>query len=159
MRQLQKANRDFSMAAPELIREMLDQFNALMQAQWPLTQHRQIKLPDGTMQVLEPDPKATQLVLQIMKDKAKLLGLESTTVNLNIEEPMKSSLAGAEKPVELSTHSPESVSRELVEIMVKSGILPEQFLQTTTLQLESGLPSLAEIEEDLKDIEEHDEVT
>lgn len=161
LRQLRKANQDFSLAAPHLIREMLDQMDMLMQAQWPLTQHRGVKLPDGTTQMVEPDPKATQTVLQILRDKAKLLGLDRSVITLQADESMKAALAGAERPQELSTHTPEVVGRELVEIMLKSGILPEQFLQANRLELESPkMQSLAEIEQDLADVpEEHETST
>lgn len=148
-RMLEKLNREALNAYPEILRMELERLDSLQQSIWPMTQHRMITLPDGTQQMLEPDPKMVQTALQIMKDRAKLLGLEQTTVNFNVDEPVRSSMAGADKAVAVATHSPESEARRMLEVMLKSGILPEDFIKGvlggTPKELESAQIVEAEI--------------
>lgn len=133
---------------PELLHQTLDRYDKLFSNIWPYCNLRQQTLPDGTVVVLEPDPKMVDMALRIMKEQAKLLGLEhATNINLTVDEPVKSSLAGAEKPQELSAHSPEVEARKLFEIMVKSGILPHEVLASVSPQVAGELESGEVIED------------
>ena len=65
-RQLEKLNREALMAYPEVLRMELERLDNLQSAIWPLTQHRKVKMDDGTEVAVEPDLKAIQQVLSIM---------------------------------------------------------------------------------------------
>lgn len=140
-RHLDKLTRSTRLYHPQLVQQELERLDMLQQAQWPLTQHRTVTLPDGTKMVLEPDPKATQMVLAIMDRRMKLLGLDVANINITMDkEPVKSTLSGAETPMELSTHDPRAEVLKLLEIMVKSGVMSKE---QGELILNSANPQLA----------------
>ena len=108
-RQLEKLNKEALIAYPEILRLELERLDALQQAIWPLTQHRKIKTDDGTEIAVEPDLKAVAEVRNIMAARAKLLGIDQTNINLQIDQtqPLRATLAEAtEKPVSLNQHNP-----------------------------------------------------
>jgi hypothetical protein len=128
-RQLEKLNREALMAYPEVLRMELERLDALQQSIWPLTQHRKVKLDDGTEVAVEPDLKAIQQVLSIMDRRSKLLGMEQTNVNLQVEqvEPQRAILAGANNTaIAANAFNPEEEARQLLEIMGGAGILPPE---------------------------------
>ena len=84
-RQLEKLNRETLMAYPEVLRLELERLDALQSALWPMTQHRKVKLDDGTEVQVEPDMKAIQTVLSIMKQRSQLLGMEQNNVNIQMD--------------------------------------------------------------------------
>ena len=150
-RQLQKMNSEALMAYPEVLRLELERLDALQSAIWPLTQHRRVKMDDGTEVAVEPDMKAVQTALSIMDRRSKLLGMEQNNVNIQMDisssTPIRATLAGAEKPASLSTFNPESEVRKLLEIMGESGVLPEETIReilgnsdSNQRMLESGMP-------------------
>ena len=57
-RQLEKMNREALMAYPEVLRMELERLDNLQSAIWPLTQHRKVRMDDGTEVAVEPDMKA-----------------------------------------------------------------------------------------------------
>lgn len=129
-RQLEKMNREALMAYPEVLRMELERLDSLQSSIWPLTQHRKVKLDDGTEVTLEPDMKAIQQVLGIMDRRARLLGMEQTNINVSLEgqqtiEP-RVALAGVERPASVDAFSPETEARQLLELMGSSGVLPEE---------------------------------
>jgi hypothetical protein len=130
VRQLQKLNREALMAYPEVLRLELERLDSLQQSIWPLTQHRKLQMDDGTEVMVEPDMKAIQQVLSIMDRRSKLLGMEQTNVSVQMDvtssqEPIRASLAGTDAQKHaLSTFSPETEARKLLEIMGRSGVLP-----------------------------------
>lgn len=132
VRQLQKLNREALMAYPEVLRLELERLDSLQQSIWPLTQHRKVQMDDGTEVMVEPDMKAIQQVLSIMDRRSKLLGMEQTNVNVqmdigNSQEPIRASLAGTDAQQHaLSNFSPEAEARKLLEIMGRSGVLPTE---------------------------------
>ena len=65
-RQLEKLNREALMAYPEVLRMELERLDNLQSAIWPLTQHRKVRMDDGSEVSVEPDLKAIQQVLSIM---------------------------------------------------------------------------------------------
>lgn len=139
-RQLQKLNREALMAYPEVLRLELERLDALQQSIWPLTQHRKVQMDDGTEVMVEPDMKAIQQVLSIMDRRSKLLGMDQTNVNVQMDvggsqEPIRASLAGTDAQQHaLSNFSPEAEARKLLEIMGRSGVLPDDVVN----QLISG---------------------
>ena len=140
-RQLQKMNSEALMAYPEVLRMELERLDALQSAIWPLTQHRRVKMDDGTEVAVEPDMKAVQTALSIMDRRSKLLGMEQNNVNIQMEisggtNPVRASLAGIERPAALNAFNPEEEVKKLLQIMGDSGVLPEdtinQLLGKTT---------------------------
>lgn len=128
-RQLEKMNREALLAYPEAIRLEAERLDNLMSAIWPLTQHRKVRMDDGTEVAVEPDLKATQTVLAIMDRRAKLLGLAQDNVNIQLDvrdsSPIKATLAGQQgMATPLNAHDPESEARRLLEIMGAAGVLP-----------------------------------
>lgn len=128
-RQLQKLNKEALMAYPEVLRMELERLDALQQAAWPLTQHRKITLDDGTEITADPDLKAIQQVLMIMDRRAKLLGMDQTTIALTVdtnESVQRATLAGADGAAAVGAFSAESEARQLLALMGASGVLPAE---------------------------------
>lgn len=130
-RTLEKLNRETHMAYPEVLRMELERLDGLQAAIWPLTQHRKLTLDDGTEVQVEPDMKAIQQVLGIMDRRAKLLGMEQSNfniqmdVNANDAQPIRATIAGQESMRgTIPTFDAESEARELLKIMALSGVLP-----------------------------------
>lgn len=153
VRQLQKLNREALMAYPEVLRLELERLDSLQQSIWPLTQHRKVQMDDGTEVLVEPDMKAIQQVLSIMDRRSRLLGMEQTNVNVQMDvtsgqEPIRASLAGTDAQQNaLSTFSPEAEARKLLEIMGRSGVLPSEVVNELMGSKEQNIID-AEIVED-----------
>jgi transposase-like protein len=131
-RQLQKLNKEALMAYPEVLRMELERLDALQQAAWPMTQHRKVTLDDGTEITADPDLKAIQQVLMIMDRRAKLLGMEQTTISLTVdtsESVQRATLAGADGAAAVGAFSAESEARQLLALMGASGVLPAETVQ------------------------------
>jgi len=149
-RQLEKLNREAFMAYPEVLRMELERLDSLQQAIWPMTQHRKVTLDDGSEVSVEPDIKAIQQVLSIMDRRSKLLGMEQNNVNVQmdvqgqISENVRVSLAGGNDALPASTFNPETEARELLAIMVKSGVLAGDEIKALT----EGKPEVIEIVEE-----------
>ena len=130
-RQLQKMNSEALMAYPEVLRMELERLDALQAAIWPLTQHRIVKMDDGTEVAVEPDMKAVQTALSIMDRRSKLLGMEQNNVNIQMDinsvgnSPIRATLAGVDRPAALNAFNPEEEVRKLLQLMGESGVLPE----------------------------------
>lgn len=136
-RQLEKLNKEALMAYPEVLRLELERLDNLQQAIWPLTQHRRITLDDGTEVTQEPDLKAIQQVLAIMDRRTKLLGMDQTNVNVQMDlqtrgvEKITAVIAGQEalaKPT--NSFDAESEARQLLELMGAAGVLPEDTVRS-----------------------------
>lgn len=132
-RQLEKMNKEALLAYPEVLRMELERLDNLQSAIWPMTQHRKIRMDDGTEVAVEPDLKAIQQVLSIIDRRAKLLGMEqssSNNINVNMdirntETTINATLAGAAAgPAAVNAFDPETEARKLLEIMGASGVLP-----------------------------------
>ena len=131
-RQLQKLNKEALMAYPEVLRMELERLDALQQAAWPMTQHRKVTLDDGTEITADPDLKAIQQVLMIMDRRAKLLGMEQTTISLTVdtsESAQRATLAGADGAAAVGAFSAESEARQLLALMGASGVLPAETVE------------------------------
>ena len=135
-RQLEKLNRETLLAYPEVLRLELERLDNLQQAIWPMTQHRREVLADGTEVQLEPDLKAIQQVLSIMDRRTKLLGMDQTNINVQMDvaakqtETIKATLAGSEQMKQVGPKfDPEAEARQLLALMGSSGVLPEETVQ------------------------------
>lgn len=126
-RQLEQLNREALLAYPEVLRLELERLDALQQAIWPMTQHRKISLDDGSEVTVEPDLKAVQQVLGVMDRRSRLLGMEATNINVQVETtaPQRALLAGTDdSPAAIDAFDPETEARELLSLMEASGVLP-----------------------------------
>ena len=148
-RQLERLNREALMAYPEVLRMELERLDSLQAAIWPMTQHRRVSLDDGTEITVEPDMKAIQQVLSIMDRRSKLLGMENNNLSIhmdvstNLAEPIRVSMIGEDNATPMSDFSPESEARKLLELMARSGVLPEEEVDEML-----GKPKLHLVEEE-----------
>lgn len=133
-RQLEKLNGEALMAYPDVLRMELERLDNLQAAIWPLTQHRKVKMDDGTEIQVEPDLKAIQQVLLIMDRRAKLLGMDQKNVNIqmdvNSNQTIKASLSGSIQAIAVDAFDPEKEAKQLLEIMGKSGVLPQDMIDS-----------------------------
>lgn len=131
-RQLEKLNRESMLAYPEVLRMELERLDSLQASIWPLTQHRKIRLDDGTEAQVEPDLKAIQQVLLIMDRRAKLLGMERNNLSIQMDvtshDNIKSTLVGETPAADLKTFNPEAEAKALLELMGRSGIISSEII-------------------------------
>ena len=123
-RTLSKLSKEALMAYPQVLQMELERLDALLASTWPLTQHRRVVMPDGSETVVEPDQKFIAEARGIIKDRIKLLGLETTTVNVN-QAPMeiRHTIPSVAEVVDVDYHDPKEEAQRLMEIMAKAGIL------------------------------------
>jgi len=126
-RQLEKLNREALLAYPEVLRLELERLDALQQAVWPLTQHRKVKMDDGTEVTVEPDLRAVAEVRSIMAARARLLGMEQANLSITLEQPepvARAVLAGSERAAgEIERFDAEAEARQMLKIMVEAGVV------------------------------------
>lgn len=131
-RQLEKLNRETLMAYPEVLRLELERLDALQSALWPMTQHRKIRTDDGTEVQVEPDMKAIQTVLSIMKQRSQLLGMEQNNLNIQMDvtqrDTIKSTIVGESEAKPLNSFNPEAEARGLLEVMGRSGVISQEMI-------------------------------
>lgn len=146
-RQLQKLNREALMAYPEILRLELERLDALQNAIWPLTQHRKVTAPDGTEHIVEPDLKAVAEARNLIQQRAKLLGMDQTNVNVMVEDitPQRAVLAGHATAAAADAFDPATEARQMLELMARSGVLPAGDVETILGQLPAGNIEEAEI--------------
>lgn len=133
-RQLEKLNREALMAYPEVLRLELERLDALQAAIWPMTQHRRVTLDDGQEVAVEPDMKAIQQVLSIMDRRSKLLGMEQNNLSIqmdvstNVDVPVRVQMANEVSggPAAVNAFDPKKEAEQLLELMARSGVLPEE---------------------------------
>jgi transposase-like protein len=152
-RQLGKLNQEALLAYPEVLQMELERLDALQSAIWPLTQHRKQKMDDGTEVSIEPDIKAVSTVLSIIDRRAKLLGMEQTNVNVQMDvrdaSPLRAVLAGAPGVVQSEKFDSEAEAKKLLMLMSDAGIMPRE----TIKELLGDLSALGEGEDDIQDAE------
>ena len=161
-RQLEKMNKEAILAYPEVLRMELERLDNLQQAIWPMTQHRRIVGDDGTEMQIEPDLKAIQQVLSIMDRRTKLLGMEQTNVNVNVDgtlnQTVRATIAGQPGVTMPAVgFDAESEARKLLELMAISGVLPEETVRAILRknQEDEGLIIDAEVLSDSTDEPNH----
>lgn len=108
----------------------LERLDALQAAIWPMTQHRRVTLDDGTEVSVEPDMKAIQQVLSVMDRRSKLLGMEVQQKQVDVRvgldgatDSIRLAMAGAQAQPSAIAHSPEEEAKQLLALMVKSGVV------------------------------------
>ena len=150
-RQLNKLSQEALLVYPEVLQMELERLDALQSAIWPLTQHRKQKMDDGTEVSIEPDIKAVSTVLSIIDRRAKLLGMEQTNVNVQMDvrdaSPLRAVLAGAPGVVQAEKFDSEAEAKKLLILMSEAGIMPRE----TIKELLGDLPALNDGEEDIED--------
>ena len=150
-RQLNKLSQEALLVYPEVLQMELERLDALQSAIWPLTQHRKQKMDDGTEGSIEPDIKAVSTVLSIIDRRAKLLGMEQTNVNVQMDvryaSPLRAVLAGAPGVVQAEKFDSEAEAKKLLILMSDAGIMPRE----TIKELLGDLPALNDGEEDIED--------
>ena len=159
-RQLGKLNQEALLAYPEVLQMELERLDALQSAIWPMTQHRKQKMDDGTEVAIEPDIKAVSTVLSIIDRRAKLLGMEQTNVNVQMDlrdaSPLRAVLAGAPGVLGAEKFDSEAEGKKLLALMADAGILPKEQIR----ELLNDFPALEDgddiqdaevIEEDIKE--------
>ena len=152
-RQLTKLSQEALLAYPEVLQMELERLDALQSAIWPLTQHRKVKESDGTEISVEPDMKAVATVLSIIDRRAKLLGMEQTNVNVNMDvrdagQNVRAVLAGAPGVKEIEKFDAEAEAKKLIAVMKEAGVLPEDLART----LSNEMPALTD-GDDIEDAE------
>ena len=152
-RQLNKLSQEALLVYPEVLQMELERLDALQSAIWPLTQHRKQKMDDGTEVSIEPDIKAVSTVLSIIDRRAKLLGMDQTNVNVQMDvrdsSPLRAVLAGAPGVVQVEKFDSEAEGKKLLALMADAGIMPKETIQ----QLLGDFPALADGAEDIEDAE------
>lgn len=145
-RHIAQLNRTAVMAYPEVLQIELGRLDKLQRALWPLTQPRRQTLDDGSQVTLEPSPKAIDSVLRIMQQRAKLMGMEVTQIDLlqPASQEITSTLKGAKK-LETGDVTAEEESKQLIELSIKAGIIDAA---TGQALLDSGDILEAEVVED-----------
>jgi len=151
-RQLEKLNKEALLAYPEVLRMELERLDALQQSVWPLTQYRKVKNDDGTEIQIEPDLKAVQTMLSIIDRRSRLLGMEQSNINVQMDvsssTPIRATLAGAAAKDIASQFSPEAEARKLLELMGNSGVLTKEYVDNILDgNKELGAPVEAEVVE------------
>jgi hypothetical protein len=153
-RQLGKLNQEALLIYPEVLQMELERLDALQSAIWPLTQHRKTKMDDGTEVSIEPDIKAVATVLSIIDRRAKLLGMDQTNVNVQMDvrdaSPLRAVLAGAPGVVQAEKFDSEAEAKKLLMLMGDAGIMPRE----TIKELLGDFPALEDGENDIEDNEE-----
>jgi hypothetical protein len=122
----------------------LERLDNLQQAIWPMTQHRRQVMDDGSEQQIEPDMKAIQQVLSIMDRRTKLLGMESTNINVQMDvnqsQNVRATIAGQEGVTRPAIgFDPESEARKLLELMAISGVLPAETVKSLLMANDSDI--------------------
>ena len=152
-RQLNKLSQEALLVYPEVLQMELERLDALQSAIWPLTQHRKQKMDDGTEVSIEPDIKAVSTVLSIIDRRAKLLGMDQTNVNVQMDvrdsSPLRAVLAGDPGVVQVEKFDSEAEGKKLLALMADAGIMPKETIQ----QLLGDFPALADGAEDIEDAE------
>jgi hypothetical protein len=110
-------------------------------------------MDDGTEVSIEPDIKAVSTVLSIIDRRAKLLGMEQTNVNVQMDvrdaSPLRAVLAGAPGVVQAEKFDSEVEAKKLLMLMSDAGIMPRE----TIKELLGDVSALGEGEDDIQDAE------
>ena len=119
-------------------------------------------MDDGTEMQVEPDLKAIQQVLSIMDRRTKLLGMEQTNVNVNVDANINGAIRAtiAGQPgvtMPASGFDAESEARKLLELMAISGVLPEETVSTILARQQESDNEIidAEVVSDSEEVSEY----
>jgi hypothetical protein len=147
-RHISQLNRTAILSYPEVLQMELGRLDKLQRALWPLTQPRRQTMDDGTQITLEPDIKAVDATLRIMQQRAKLMGMDVTQIDLLSHDAAQaeivSTLKGA-KRLEAEEVTTEEEAKQLIALSIKAGIIDAP---TGQALLDSGEIIEAEVVED-----------
>jgi len=133
-RQLGRLNKDAVLAYPEVLRMELERLDALQAALWPKTQTRRVVLDDGEEVTVEPDERAIAQVLGIMAQRQKLLGMDRTTVDVQVDvsnvPDVRSTLEGVSASTQSSVWDAESEAKALLALAQEAGIVDSAVADT-----------------------------
>ncbi len=133
-RQLGRLNKDAVLAYPEVLRMELERLDALQAALWPKTQTRRVVLDDGEEVTVEPDERAIAQVLGIMAQRQKLLGMDRTQVDVQVDvsnvPDVRSTLEGVSAATQSSVWDAESEAKALLALAREAGIVDEAVAAT-----------------------------
>jgi hypothetical protein len=117
-------------------------------------------MDDGTEVSMEPDMKAVATVLSIIDRRSRLLGMEQTNLNVNMDvrdttQNVRAVLAGAPGVKTVEKFDAESEAKKLLAVMQQAGVLPEDLVKN----LVGDMPALSDGEdiEDAELVEKNDE--
>ncbi len=126
-RQLGRLNKDAVLAYPEVLRMELERLDALQASLWPKTQTRRVVLDDGEEVTVEPDERAIAQVLGIMAQRQKLLGMDRTTVDVQVDvsnvPDVRSTLEGVSASTQSSVWNAEQEAKALLALAQEAGIV------------------------------------
>ena len=133
-RQLGRLNKDAVLAYPEVLRMELERLDALQASLWPKTQTRRVVLDDGEEVTVEPDERAIAQVLGIMAQRQKLLGMDRTTVDVQVDvsnvPDVRSTLEGVTASTQSSVWDAESEAKALLALAQEAGIVDSAVADT-----------------------------
>jgi hypothetical protein len=144
-RQYQKFAKLNEFGLTEAVMQELERLDLHYKAIFPLTQFRNVTMPDGTSVTVEPNEKFVAQALAISDRRVKLLGLDRVKGFQAPEDaPMRAALAGSEKNMEeVANGDPEMIGRQMLELMRQSGMLKDEVV---TLALGESAEPLEEAE-------------
>jgi hypothetical protein len=97
-----------------------------------------------------------------MDRRSRLLGMEQTNVNLQVEqvEPQRAVLAGATEggAAEIDAFDPEREARQLLELMGNAGVLPQETVNSLLYDSPKGALEAAPVEQEIEQREPEKEV-
>lgn len=133
----------------EVVVMELDRIDKMQAAVFPMTQHRRVRMDNGDEVTVEPDLRAIDTVLNLMRQRAKLLGLDiNRTMDITPEQTgvdVKSSIKGELKDgTDTEVVSKEDESKKMLELAVEAGIIDQAVVDA----IESGDAVEAEVVED-----------
>lgn len=147
-RQTAKLNREASLVYPEVLRLELERLDKLHASVWPLTQHRRITVDGADDITLEPDLKAIDTVIKIQQQRARLLGLDTQKIDINVDVQgdVRHTMAGAESTYQEIDKRSETL--DMLALMADSRILDADTIESMRKALGEGEIVDAEIVED-----------
>jgi hypothetical protein len=123
-RVLQKIGRQLAENNGDVLRMELERLDQLMSQIWPLTRERKLEIRDADGNpseiTLPPDLDAVDKVVKLMDRRAKLLGMDSITIQTGGGGSGGPMLGHTEKAGEVS---PKEEAMELLKVMFEAGVL------------------------------------
>lgn len=144
-RQARRLNTQSSESFFEVLRLELDRLDKLQASVWPLAQHRQVTMADGSVVQMEPDLKAVETLLKISQDRRKLLGLDAAQkVTVDVAGEIKHNLHGAASTEAAIDYRSET--QHMIQLMVESRIINASVGEEMLKKLESGEEAIMDAE-------------
>lgn len=127
-RMYRKIGTKFAEDNVDTVRLELDRLDALMQNIWPMTMPHRVESDDGDTITLPPNFDAIDRVLKIMDRRAKLLGLDSATLNVNAGGQNNGAPGLGAKEQQVAEITPEQEARRLMALMQEAGVIDQAMM-------------------------------